>query len=199
MGKGASRGATAGQEHSFHQAQAGGVPGPRHPRAGCWEAGGDVCFLQVLPGRFPPRRTKKERKKKKRNIDGRCAEAGLASIQFRHCISCLPPLMQTSLGPRRNLHPPARPPGAPGEPDTWHGWARSAAAGGPGRTRQRCAATAPPRHPLVPPGAVSHGQRERTQRRASGQTSCPAPQLQEASWRGFPLSLLPGIGSTLLS
>lgn len=65
MGKGASRGATAGQEHSFHQAQAGGVPGPRHPRAGCWEAGGDVCFLQVLPGRFPPRRTKKRKKKKK--------------------------------------------------------------------------------------------------------------------------------------
>lgn len=74
---------------------------------------------------------------------------GLASVQLRRSISCLPSLMQTSLCPRQSVHPlPSLPGSLPStraldEPDIWHGWTQCESAGELSRTRQRCAATSP--------------------------------------------------------
>lgn len=91
----------------------------------------------------------KMHKKEKRNVAGGQGAVGLAGVQLRHSISCLPSLMQTSLCPRQSVHPlPSLPGSLPStraldEPDIWHGWTQCASAGEPGRTRQRCAASSP--------------------------------------------------------
>lgn len=74
---------------------------------------------------------------------------GLASVQLKHSISCLPSLTQTSLCPRQSVHPrrslaeslPST--GALEQPDIWQGWTQCAAVGRLGRTRQRCAPGSP--------------------------------------------------------
>lgn len=110
-----------------------------------------------LSGPAPLIASKMHKKEKKKSHWG-CAAAGLASVQLRRSISCLPSLMQTSLCPRQSVHPqPSLPRSLPStralsEPDIWHGWTQCAAGQGsavqPLPQHERCPPVPSPPAPL---------------------------------------------------